>query len=133
LVGSWRLQSIQFEFADTGERIDLYGTDPSGHLILTSEGRLMVIVTRSDRKALDEDTDGAALFKTMMAYTGVYRVEDDEKFVTDVDVAWRPAWVGDQQARYFKFDGDTLSLATGELPAASPGRTGRAIMAWTRA
>jgi hypothetical protein len=34
LIGTWRLISIQFELADTGERFDLYGPHPLGFLIL---------------------------------------------------------------------------------------------------
>jgi hypothetical protein len=134
LVGSWKLQMIQFEAADTGERIDVYGPNPSGYLTLTGEGRLMVIVTGSDRQPATEEADGAALYSSMMAYSGVYRAEGDDTFVTDVDVAWNPAWNGTRQTRFFKVDGDTLTLATGQLPSpTSPGRTGRAVITWTRA
>jgi len=28
LVGIWKLQLIQFEFADTGESVDVYGPNP---------------------------------------------------------------------------------------------------------
>src|SRR4029450_21638 len=94
LGGIWKLQLIQFEFADTGESVDVYGPNPSGYLILTGEGVMMTIVTRSDRMPPKEDADGAALFKTMMAFTGTYRVESDDKFITDVDLAWHPAWNG---------------------------------------
>lgn len=37
LVGIWKLQLIQFEFADTGESVDVYGPNPSGYLIQTGE------------------------------------------------------------------------------------------------
>jgi hypothetical protein len=133
LVGIWKLQLIQFEFADTGESVDVYGPNPSGYLILT-EARMMAIVTRSDRMPPKEDADGAALFKTMMAYTGTYRVEGDDKFITDVDLAWHPAWNGTQQARFFKVDGDALSITTAQQNHPMfPGRTGRGVITWKRA
>jgi hypothetical protein len=49
LVGTWQLVSIQFEFADTGEYVDVYGANPLGFLILTEDQRLMAIVTSSGR------------------------------------------------------------------------------------
>src|SRR5207249_12095182 len=62
--------------------------------------------SRSDRMPPKEDADGTALFKAMMAFTGTYRLESDDKFITDVDLAWHPAWNGTQQVRFFKVDGD---------------------------
>jgi hypothetical protein len=134
LGGIWKLQSIQFEFADTGESVDMYGPNPSGYLIQTGEGRMMAIVARSDRTPPKEDTDGAALFKSMMAYTGTYRVESHDKYICDVDLAWHPAWNGTRQVRFFKVDGDTLSITTPQQThPLLPGRIGRGVITWKRA
>lgn len=134
LVGVWNLQSIHFEDASTGERLDMFGQNPSGHLIQTSEGRMMAIIMRSDRTPPKEDADGAMLFKTMMAYTGNYRVEGDDKFVTDVDLAWHPGWNGTRQERFFKIDGNTLSITTGQQTHPMfPGRIGRGVITWKKA
>ena len=134
LVGVWNLQSIQFEDASTGDRFDMFGPNPSGHLIQTGEGRMMAILMRSDRAPPKEDADGAALFKTMMAYTGTYRVEGNDKFVTDVDLAWHPGWNGTRQERFFKIEENTLSITTGQQTHPMfPGRTGRGVITWTRA
>ena len=134
LIGVWKLKSIQFEAADTGEIADVFGPNPSGYLILTGEGRLMAILTRADRAPPKEDADGSALFKTMMAFTGNVRIEGDDKFIINVDLAWHPAWNGTEQARFFKLEGDTLSITTAQQ--ANPmlaGRMGRGILTWTRA
>lgn len=134
LAGTWKLQAAQFEFSDTGESVDVFGPNPSGYLIQTDEGRMMAILTRSDRIPPKDDADGAALFKAMMAYTGNYQVESDDKFVTDVDLAWHPAWNGTQQLRFFKIDGEILSIITTEQTAPMfPGRTGRGFLRWKRA
>ena len=47
----------------------------------------------------------------MVAYTGIYRVEGD-KWITKVDVAANPAWVGTEQTRFFRVDGDRLQEMT---------------------
>ena len=134
LIGIWKLKSIQFELADTGEIADVFGPNPSGYLIHTGEGRMMAILTRSDRAPPKEDSDGSALFKTMMAYTGIFRVEGDDKFITHVDLAWHPGWNGTEQTRFFKVEGNTLSITTvQQTHPMFPGRMGRGVIAWTRA
>lgn len=133
LIGTWKLKSIQFEAADTGEITDVFGPNPSGYMIHTDEGRMMAVLTRSDRVPPKEDADGSTLFKTMMAYTGDCRFEGDDKFITRVDLAWHPAWNGTEQIRFFKLEGDTLSIMTAQQP--NPmlgGRMGRGIIMWTR-
>ena len=84
----------------------MYGPEPLGYFILTAEGRLMVIETVRDRQPPQNDVDNAALFKSMLAYSGHCRVLDDNRFVTDVDVAWHPAWMNTEQTRAFEIDDD---------------------------
>jgi lipocalin-like protein len=133
LVGTWQVVSLQFEFADTGECRDTLGPNPSGFLILTDNGRLMVILASPARAAPKSEADRAVLFESMMAYSGKYRVEGDDKFITTVDLAWHPEWNGTEQTRFFKLDGDTLSITTPQqtLPL-FPGRTGRGLVVWQR-
>jgi hypothetical protein len=129
LVGAWRLQSAQFELSDSGERIDLYGAAPSGRLVLTADGQMSAILTRADRAA----ADGAdRLYASMMAYSGVYRLEG-AAFITTVDVAWAPAWLETEQIRFFELAGDRLSLVSPEQDhPLFPGRLGRGRLAWRR-
>jgi hypothetical protein len=53
----------------------------------------------------------AALFKSMVAYTGRWS-NDDERLLTRVDRAWDPSRVGTGQVRYYTFDGHTLTVRT---------------------
>jgi Lipocalin-like domain len=133
LIGVWKLKSAQFEIADTGEIVDVFGPNPSGYLIHTAEGRMMAVLTRSDRAPPKEAADGTALFQTMMAYSGNFRIDND-KFTTLVDVAWNPAWIGTEQTRFFKIEDDTLSITTAlQANPMLAGRMGRGILTWTRA
>ncbi len=130
LAGTWQLVSVKFELTDTGESTDMYGPEPLGYLILTAEGRMMVIETVRDRP---QDDDSAALFKSMMAYSGRYHVLDDDRFVIKVDIAWHPAWMNTEQTRTFAIDGDLLSVTTiGLVHPNFPGRTGQAVVRWRR-
>ena len=69
----------------------------------------MAVLTGDGRKAPTTDQDRADLLKSMFAYTGMYRLEGD-KWITKVDVSWNPAWVGTEQVRFFRVDGDRLQV-----------------------
>ena len=116
--GSWRLVSFQVEFQATGERLDVKGKNPTGYINFTPEGRMGVIITDEGRKPATTDQDRATLFKTLVAYTGIYRVEGD-KWITKVDVSANPAWVGTEQIRSFKIDGNRLQESTALMPFAA--------------
>ena len=68
----------------------------------------------------------------MIAYTGRWSI-DSEKFVTQVDGAWDPSWVGTEQVRHFVFDGRTLSIRTAPLDHPSfPGGEVIGYVDWER-
>ncbi|MEO1104079.1 MAG: lipocalin-like domain-containing protein [Pseudomonadota bacterium] len=69
----------------------------------------------------------------MMAYSGPFRLEGEDQFVTDVEVSWDPGWQGTEQARTFSIEGDTLSITTADLVHAMfPGRKGHRVLKWQR-
>jgi hypothetical protein len=111
ILGTWRLVSYEVESQSTGEKEPALGKSPTGFIIFTPEGRMMVVHTGEGRKAPNTDQDRADLFKSMIAYTGIYRVEDD-RWITKVDVAANPVWVGTEQTRFFRVDGDRLQEST---------------------
>ena len=125
LLGVWRLVSFEAEYQATGEREHVRGKNPTGFIIFTREGRMMVVLTNEGRKAPKTDQDRAGLFNAMVAYTGTYRIEGD-KWITKVDVAANPALVGTEQARFFRLDGDRLQEITqwSVRPEKGMGRTG---------
>ncbi len=58
---------------------------------------MMAVLTANNRKIPTSDADAIELMKTTMAaYNGKYRLEGND-FVTTVDVAWDPVWVGSEQ------------------------------------
>lgn len=133
LVGTWKLVSIQFEFEDTKERVDMYGPNPLGYLVLTDNSRMMALVTASGRTSPNDDADSARLFKNMMSYTGKYRVDGD-RFVTSIDVAWHPNWMGTEQSRSFRVEGDRFSIITDmQTHPMFDERRGKGVIIWSRA
>jgi hypothetical protein len=132
LIGTWKLAGGEIEFQDMGERRPLYGTDRTGYIIFTREGRMMAIIEGDERKAPQTDEDRARLLRTMVAYSGLYRLEGN-KWITAVDIAWNAAWTGTDQVRFYKLEGDRLVVNTSWTPSTNfPGRTVRVYVTWTR-
>lgn len=109
LLGTWKLVSFESESQATGVRVPVLGKNPTGYAIYTPEGRVMAILTGEGRKAAKTDQDCAELLKSMLAYTGTYRLEGD-KIIVKVDAAWNPEYVGAEQVRLFRIDGDRLQI-----------------------
>jgi len=67
----------------------------------------------------------------MVSYTGTYEVRGDT-IVHHVDVSWNETWTGTEQTRFYKFDGDRLSLAT--TPSVDPveGKMSIRTLVWER-
>jgi hypothetical protein len=107
LVGTWKLVSFQFEAEGSNERLDVYDEHPVGFIIFTADWRVLALVTASERA---DDETARALFDRMMAYSGRYRMRVDGCFITIVDSAWYPAWIGTEQTNFFTLNGDTLSI-----------------------
>ena len=132
-VGTWKLLSFETEIQATGERRLVFGKNPSGYLILNPDGRLMAIVAGEGRKPAETDQDRATLQRSLIAYTGMYRVDGD-RIVTQVDVSWNEAWTGTEVVRFLKLDGNRLDVVTTWTTWANiPGRPiARAITSWER-
>jgi hypothetical protein len=90
LVGTWRLKSAYFVAQRTGDRLDVLGSEPFGYAVFASGGRMIAILTSEARTRAASASDMAALYKSMVAYTGRWSI-DGEKFVTQVDGAWDPS------------------------------------------
>src|SRR3954454_7819369 len=111
LVGVWKLQTYDYEFQDTGERTTPFGTHPNGIGIFTADGRTMGILTAENRKVPKTDADRVEAFRSLVAYSGKYRLEGD-RWITTVDITWNEAWMGTEQVRFYQVQGDTLTVTT---------------------
>jgi hypothetical protein len=111
VVGIWKLVSYVVEIQSTGQTEPVMGQNPTGYVIFAPEGRVWFMLTGEGRKPAKTAEERAELLSTLVAYTGLYRVEGDT-WITKVDVAWNPEWVGTEQRRSFKVDGDRLAVLT---------------------
>ena len=110
IAGVWILRSFQMEEMETGHRIEVFGPNPRGVLIIHSGGRMAALITPKDQPEPVTEADKVAAFQNLVAYSGRYRFEPPDRFVTTVDIAWFQPWIGTAQARKYKLDGDTLEI-----------------------
>ncbi|HEX3438888.1 MAG TPA: lipocalin-like domain-containing protein [Pseudolabrys sp.] len=133
IVGTWKLVAVEYEDAQTKERTPVLGEHPRGYQIATPEGRWIALVTANGRPVPKTDDERAKALRSMIGYSGRYRVEGD-KVITKVEVAWNEAWVGTEQVRFLRFEGDDL-LHIESPPMPHPNvndRTVRVIVTWAR-
>jgi hypothetical protein len=132
ILGVWRLVSAQVHMENNDRVIDVHGQNPLGRVIFEPSGRMMAIVTNSNRVAPTNDVGSAALYRGMTAYTGRYSIQGNV-VITKLDVAWHPDWESTEQKRFVELSGDKLTLSTPMQEHPSfPGQMHRAIFIWAR-
>lgn len=114
-VGAWRLISVETRKEDgslfrRGER--------TGYLIYSPEGYMSVSFMKEGRSPFaSADIRGGTLhekleaFDGYVSYCGRFEVKGD-RVIHDIEVSLFPNWVGERQERFYKFDGDRLTLCT---------------------
>ena len=104
LIGSWRL--VSYETTDTqGRKGRPYG-EAVGRISYDANGNMTGQVMRPDRTQVDA-------YRGYIAYFGTYDVAADGRSVAHhVQGSLNPAWVGGDQVRQLRFDGERLILST---------------------
>ncbi|HET7695497.1 MAG TPA: lipocalin-like domain-containing protein [Vicinamibacterales bacterium] len=115
LIGSWRL--VSYETKDAAGRTGRPYGNAVGRISYDANGNMTGQVMRPDRPAVEPGTEHAHQARTAflgyIAYFGTYDVAPDGRSVVHhVQGALNPAWVGGDQVRQMRFDGDRLILST---------------------
>ena len=135
LLGTWKLRSLTRVDAETGKQSTTLGVHPVGYLNYSSDGRVMAILLAENRVApggaIPSDSEAAALFKTMAAYTGTFTVQGNQ-VTHNVDASWNEAWTGTQLIRSYQLDGNSLTITTAQARYETTGRLGVATLVWER-
>jgi hypothetical protein len=136
LAGCWDLVECAFTAADGAVRTP-WGAAPSGVLLVTPSGELAAHGGRSGRATFagEHPTSGekAQAYDDYFSYYGrIVRIDDEAgTFVTAVDGATDPTWIGGEQLRYLDIeDDDTIVLRTPALALAGSSVSGRFV--WRR-
>ena len=119
LVGSWRLVSSEGHSSD-GSIVYDQGETPTGRVMFDASGRLSLHLTDPNRRNFesgdflrptpDELIDA---FTGYFGYFGSYSVDEDAGVVTfHIEGAAYPNYVGTDQKRFYKIEGNRLILRT---------------------
>lgn len=136
LVGSYRLTKVLREILDTGEVIDMTGTEGAGYIMYGADGRMMVQINYDGRPRRDRvedlsDDERLTLFKSMVAYGGTYSLDGD-KIAHHVDISWNESWTGKTFVRELKREGDKLIYLAPAAPASDSGQLITTTLIWER-
>lgn len=117
ILGTWKLVSYVRVDVASGTRSDVMGAHPSGYIHYGPDGRMMVMITSSDRKkpvgSLPTPDEAERLIRSMLAYAGIYSIDSKARTIThQIDVSWDQSRTGKLLVRSYNFDGDRLILAT---------------------
>lgn len=134
IVGVWQLVSYEVELQATGELINAMGNHPRGRVIFTNDGWVAFNLEGTDRKPAKTEADRARLMTSLVAYIGQYRIEGDQ-WITSVQTAWAPEWVGTEQRRNVNIEGNIAKVITPwrEMPNWAKNQMSRSIITFTRA
>ena len=114
LIGTWRLVSYETD-EEGGKRGKPYG-DAVGRLDYDEHGNMSGQVMRPGRARVELGEGSAqqirGAYLGYIAYFGTYEVAADGRSVVHhVQGSLNPAWVGGQQVRRLRFDGQRLVLS----------------------
>jgi Lipocalin-like domain len=113
LVGSWSMLSNETTRPD-GTKVPTWGANPKGSLILGSDGRFLVVVTRADlpkfasgSRVQGTPEENKAVVLGSIAFFGTYSVADNV-MTLKVEASSFPNWTGTDQKRPLTITGDEM-------------------------
>ena len=131
LAGSWKLNSWTIQIIG-GDATEPFGPNPKGRAVFAADGYVTFVIVAANRKPATSNEESAALLKSLLAYSGKFMIEGD-KFTTKVDISGNELLTGQDQVRFFRLDGDKLSIRTAEqVSAVFPGRRVVGTLNWER-
>ena len=136
LEGTYRLLSCEKRWSD-GEIEFPYGEAPEGLLVYTGDGYVTGHLMRNGVPPLASGARRATArelrqaFLGYLGYYGTYAVDIVAGTVTHrVLGSWHPNWVGTDQVRTYRMEGDSLVISTPPIP--SGGRSYVTWLSWRR-
>ncbi len=135
IQGSWILVSCINE--QNGKKVDLFGSNPKGSMILTPNGRFSIIIMRSSLPKFASNSrtkgtaeDNQAVVQGSIAFFGSYRVtnEKEQTVKLRIEGSTFPNWAGAEQERSVTVIGDEMKY-TNSSPAIGSGTN---YLVWRR-
>jgi hypothetical protein len=137
LIGTWRLISAEALHPDGSlQPFPEFGPQPIGYLMYDNTGHMCVTLANPnpphwEDPAKPSDSERALTHKSMEAYCGTYEVREGEgKVIHRPELAEWPHYIGSDQVRNLRLEGDRLILSLEEtIPN---GERRRSEITWER-
>jgi Lipocalin-like domain len=115
IIGVWKLISNSNRELATGKVNYPFGQNPVGYIVYTKGGHVVFSLAASDRAkpaaANATDAERVALYNTLAAGSGIYKVDGNTLVVT-YDTSWLQTWTGTTQKRKIAFSGNKLTVTS---------------------
>ena len=135
ILGTWNLSDWYIESED-GTKTYPLGPGATGYISYSNDDHVFVHITAKgrDKYAIEDPFGGsleedAAAAKSHISYAGPFSVNED-RISHHVTHASFPNWVGSEQIRTARLDGDTLTLVA--EGATFNGMSATAYVVWKR-
>jgi len=119
-VGTWKLVSLETR-GENGKITYPFGKDALGYIMYSADGYVSVtIFPKNRRRFKTQDILGGtieekvAAAESYISYLGRYEVMQD-RVIHHVEASFFPNWVGVDQERFYRFDGNRLTLSTAPM------------------
>ncbi|HET7888815.1 MAG TPA: lipocalin-like domain-containing protein [Bradyrhizobium sp.] len=109
IIGTWLVEDFWCEI-DTKVRTYPFGPNPRGVLIILENGRMAAVFSARTSFQISSELDKARAYDNSIGYSGRYRLEAPDRFVTQVDVSSWPHWFGTTQGRTYSINGNHLEI-----------------------
>jgi hypothetical protein len=118
VAGTWKLLTSVRQEVATGRTVDNLGAHPNGILVITPEGRFIIVETAEGRRPAQTVEEFANLQKTELAYSGLASFAANPqnpqalKMINHVDIAWNEEWLNTDQVRTLTVEDGRLIIKT---------------------
>lgn len=133
LIGTWELVSYVVEEKETRTQIPAMGQSPRGRVIFTADDWVAFNLEGEGRAPAQTKQEKAELLQTLVSYIGRFRIEEDA-WITRIETAWIPEWVGSEQKRFVRIEGEIAHVTTPwrHMPNWQPDRLTRSRIQFRR-
>jgi hypothetical protein len=134
IQGTWELVSIYVD--KDGEKIDAFGANPRGSMILAQNGRFSIIIMKAslpkfaaNNRIKGTAEENQAVIQGSVAYFGSYKIESEKEHMVSLHIEGGtfPNWDGEEQKRIMNVAGDEIKVTN---PTAAIG--GASDLVWKR-
>ena len=138
VVGTWTLVSSTRKVVATGQVNDTYGPRPTGWITYGRDGRMMVLIVNDEQQrprpasiATMTDAQRAGLFKTMLAYSGIYTLSGNT-ITHNINASWNQVWTGTKTVRNVELKDGRLIYTAKPAPASMDGQVSVVTLIWQK-